>query len=92
MIGQERRHAILGRLLGPGEGFTTGRLCQVCADVTGVTGAGIMLIAGDIAHGSVCTTDAVSALVEQLQCDLGEGPCVDAHRQDHPVLEPDRRP
>jgi anti-anti-sigma factor len=89
MNDQERRQAILGRLLDHTDRFTTARLCQVCADVTGVTGAGIILITGDVAHGSACTTDAVSALVEQLQYDLGEGPCVDAYHQDHPVLEPD---
>jgi GAF domain-containing protein len=89
MNGQERRQAILGRLLDHTDAFTTARLCQVCRDVTGVTGAGIMLITGDVAHGSACTTDTVSALVEQLQYDLGEGPCLDAYHQDHPVLEPD---
>jgi hypothetical protein len=86
--GKERRLAIVGRLL-ERAGFTTGRLCQVCADVTGVTGAGIMLMAGDVARGSVCSTDTVSALMEQLQYDLGEGPCVDAYHQDRPVTEPD---
>lgn len=89
--GQERRLAILGRLFGQRaeSAFTTARLCEVCADVTGVAGAGIMLMAGDIPRGSVCTTDTVSALIEQLQYDLGEGPCVDAYHQDRPVLEPD---
>lgn len=87
--GQGRRLAILDRLLGQGPGFTTARLCQVCADVTGVTGAGIMLMTGDVARGSVCSTDAVSALMEQLQYDLGEGPCVDAYHEDRPVFEPD---
>lgn len=87
--GQERRLAILGRLFDQGEGFTTARLCQVCAEISGATGAGVMLMAGDIPRGSVCSTDAVSALIEQLQFDLGEGPCVDAYHQDRPVLEPD---
>ncbi len=87
--GQARRLAILGRLAGTSAGFETARLCQVCADVTGVTGAGIMLMAGDVPRGSVCTTDPVSALMEQLQYDLGEGPCVDAYQQDRPVFEPD---
>ena len=54
-----------------------------------MTGAGIMLMSGDVPHGSLCTTDAVSALIEQLQYALGEGPCVDAYHQDRPVLEPD---
>jgi hypothetical protein len=37
----------------------------------------------------LCTTNEMSDVVEQLQYDLGEGPCVDAYRQDWPVLEPD---
>ena len=69
--------------------MTTKRLCEVCSEVTGMTGAGIMLMSGDIAWGSLCTTDSVSALIEQLQYALGEGPCVDACHRDHPVLEPD---
>jgi hypothetical protein len=65
------------------------RLCEVCAEVTEMTGAGIMLMSGDVPRGSACTTNEVSALVEQLQYELGEGPCVDAHQQHRPVLEPD---
>jgi hypothetical protein len=65
------------------------RLCQVCADVTVMSGAGIMLMSGEMPEGSVCTTDEVSALIEDLQFTLGEGPCVDAYHQDRPVLEPD---
>jgi hypothetical protein len=70
-------------------GSETKRLCELCADVTLMTGAGIMLMTDDAPRGSVCTTNAVSALIEQLQFDLGEGPCVDAYRFDRPVLEPD---
>lgn len=54
-----------------------------------VTGAGIMLMSGDVPRGSVCTTDAVSNLIEELQYTLGEGPCVDAYHHDRPILEPD---
>ncbi|MGI8792501.1 MAG: GAF domain-containing protein, partial [Acidimicrobiales bacterium] len=67
----------------------TKRLCEVCAEVTAMTGAGIMLMSGDVPRGSVCTTDDVSARIEELQYGLGEGPCVDAYRHDWPVLEPD---
>src|SRR5882724_3043815 len=67
----------------------TKRLCEVCAAVTGMSGAGIMLMSDDVPRGSICTTNEVSALIEQLQYDLGEGPCVDAYRTDQPVLEPD---
>ena len=65
------------------------RLCDVCADVSLMTGAGIMLMAGDVQQGSVCSSNDVSALIEDLQYTLGEGPCVDAYREDRPVLEPD---
>ena len=65
------------------------RLCEVCAEVVGMTGAGIMLMTGDTQQGSVCSSNEVSALIEELQFTLGEGPCVDAHKQDRPVLEPD---
>jgi GAF domain/ANTAR domain len=65
------------------------RLCDLSVDVTGMSGAGIMLISNNASQGSVCTTNQVSALIEDLQYTLGEGPCVDAYRQQEPVLEPD---
>ncbi len=46
-------------------------------------------MAGDVPQGSVCATDEVSALIEEVQYALGEGPCVDAYRTDSPVSEPD---
>jgi hypothetical protein len=67
----------------------TARVCEVCASVAGMTGAGIMLMSDGVAEGDVCTTNDVSALIEELQYTLGEGPCVDAYRLDRPVLEPD---
>lgn len=66
----------------------TARLCAVCARVTAMSGAGIMLMSGDLSQGSVCTTDEVSALIEELQYTLGEGPCIDAYRTERPVAEP----
>lgn len=54
-----------------------------------MSGAGIMLMAGDVPRGSVCTSDSVSTLIEELQFTLGQGPCVDAFNNDRPVLEPD---
>jgi len=65
------------------------RLCGVCPDIVGVNGAGVMLMSGDIPRGSLCTTDAVSHLIEELQYTLGEGPCVDAYQKDQVVIEPD---
>jgi GAF domain-containing protein len=86
--GHARRLDLLGRILDPGGELETQRLCEACADITGVTGAGIMLMSGEIPRGSVCSTDPVSSLIEQLQYELGEGPCLDAYHQDRPVLEP----
>jgi hypothetical protein len=84
-----RRLRILDQLVG-GEApeLGTKRLCQVCRDVAAVSGAGIMLVSAGKPCGSACTTDDVSAAIERLQFDLGEGPCVDAHHRDRPVLEP----
>jgi hypothetical protein len=65
------------------------RLCEVCADVSAMSGAGIMLMAGHEQQGAVCSSNEVSDLIEELQYTLGEGPCVDAYHQDRPVLEPD---
>jgi len=86
----DRLLAILARL---SAGSTTepepARLCEVCADVALMTGAGIMLMTGDTQQGSVCSSNSVSALIEELQYTLGEGPCVDAHVENRPVLESD---
>jgi len=85
-----RHRRILGQLLGDRTAaFGTDRLCDVCAEVTGMSGAGIMLMSGQVPRGSLCVTNDVSNLIEQLQFTLGEGPCVDAYQQDRPILEPD---
>jgi GAF domain-containing protein len=65
------------------------RLCELTTDVIGVSGAGVMLMSREVPDGSLCTTNAVSAAIEELQFTLGEGPCVDAHQHDIVVLEPD---
>jgi GAF domain-containing protein len=89
-VPDDRILRILSRLASDGDSPSgSARLCEVCADVTAMTGAGIMLMSGDVSQGSVCTTDDVSALIEELQYTLGEGPCVDAYRRQHPVHEPD---
>ena len=69
--------------------WSAARLCGGCVKITGVDGAGVMLMSGDIPRGSLCTTNEVSHLIEELQYTLGEGPCVDAYHQDRVVAEPD---
>ena len=86
----ERRLRILTQLVGSGAfGLETRRLCEVSAELIGVSGAGIMLMSGDVPTATVCSSNDVSALIEQLQHTLGEGPCVDAYDLDRPVTEPD---
>ncbi len=46
-------------------------------------------MSGDVPQGTACCSDDVAELIERLQFDLGEGPCIDAYQQDRPVMEPD---
>jgi hypothetical protein len=86
----ERLHRILAELsAGGGDAWSSARLCGVCPGIVGVNGAGVMLMSGDIPSGSLCTSNDVSHLIEELQYTLGEGPCVDAYHQDRVVAEPD---
>jgi len=72
-----------------GNAVRPGRLCEVSAEVVGASGAGIMLMSA-ASHGStICSSNEVSALIEELQFSLGEGPCLDAFHHALPVLEPD---
>jgi hypothetical protein len=65
------------------------RLCEVSASIAGATGAGIMVMSDSYQHGAVCHSDAVSALIDDLQFSLGEGPGLDAYYGTKPILEPD---
>jgi hypothetical protein len=89
-MGADRLFDILARLAEKGSSFpSSASLCEVAIDVSDTSGAGIMLNVGDEARGTLYSSDTVSALIEELQFTLGEGPCVDAHTQGRPVLEPD---
>src|SRR5437762_11339683 len=85
----DRLHRILAALSAGEDGWSPTRLCRACPPIVGVTGAGVMLMSGEIPRGSLCSTDGVSQLIEELQYTLGEGPCVDAYQQDKVVAEPD---
>lgn len=65
------------------------RLCEVAAEVTSLTGAGVMLLADGRPQAALCSTDTVSTLIEEAQYSLGEGPGVDAHRTGAAIAEPD---
>src|SRR6201989_2116220 len=85
----ERLSRVLAAVSDGGEAWSSARLCGVCRGIVDVSGAGVMLMSGDMPRGSLCTTDEVSQPMEELQSPLGEGPCVDASRQEEVVAEPD---
>ena len=65
------------------------RICALCVEMLGVTGAGISMVTKTGNRGVVCATDDVSARIEDLQFTLGEGPCMDAVSAGAPVMVPD---
>ena len=85
----ERLRRILAELSDGEIMWPAARLCAVGPQITGANGLGVMLMSGDIPSGSLCSSDEVSELIEELQYTLGEGPCVDAYQQDKIVTEPD---
>jgi hypothetical protein len=85
----DRLHRILAAFSAGGDVWSSAWLCGACPQIVGVSGAGVMLMSGEVPRGSLCATDGVSQLIEELQYTLGEGPCVDAYQQDQVVAEPD---
>ena len=85
----DRLHRIVAAFSAGRDVWSSAWLCGACPGIAGVTGAGVMLMSGEIPRGSLCTSDDVSRLVEELQYTLGEGPCIDAYQQDKVVAEPD---
>jgi hypothetical protein len=56
-----------------------------------VTGAAISTIGTLVAPETVCASDAAAARLDEVQIDLGEGPCWEAFATGRPVLERDIR-
>ena len=65
------------------------RLCSAVTHALPATWAGISLVEGGHVGGTVTGSDAQARELEDLQFDLGEGPCVDSVRARGPVLEAD---
>lgn len=61
------------------------RLCALCVEATGVTGAALS-VATHGTRSTVCATDDLSDRVEELQDAIGEGPSVEALRTGNSVL------
>jgi GAF domain-containing protein len=61
-------------------------------DVFEVDGAGLMLLSEDGVLRYTAASDEPGRMLEALQEQFGEGPCVDAFLEDAPVLAGDMRP
>jgi hypothetical protein len=86
--GWARLVALLDDRLDPDPITRAQRLCALCVDAAGVTGAALG-ISADGHRSTICTTDGLSDLLEDLQLTFTEGPCYDALEQGWPVLVAD---
>jgi GAF domain-containing protein len=68
-----------------------GGLCGPCVELLPVTGAAVCTLSGPINNETVCASDDVAFRIDELQFDLGEGPCWEAFASRRPVLVPDLR-
>lgn len=58
-------------------------------EVLPISSAGVTLISAGVAPHYVAASDAAALRFEQLQSNLGEGPCVHAYETGQPVVVPD---
>jgi hypothetical protein len=65
-----------------------GSLCSPFLSVLPVTGAAVSVLAGVSGQSTMCSSDPTAARLDELQFDLGEGPCWDAMTSRRPVLHP----
>jgi GAF domain len=65
------------------------RLCAAAVGLLSLRGAGISLMVDGELRGTAGVSGAGVRAVQELQFELGEGPCVDAWVSMEPVLEPD---
>ncbi len=54
-----------------------------------VDGAAVTTLGDPLGTGTVCASDTTAARLDEIQTDLGEGPCWEALEAGQPVLEPD---
>jgi hypothetical protein len=65
------------------------RLCVAAVGLLGLSGCGISFLVDGRLEGSAGVSDPAIAAVQELQLELGEGPCVDAWEFGEPVGEAD---
>ncbi len=65
--------------------------CWPFVELFPVSGAAVSTVGDLLGSETVSASDPIAARVDELQFDLGEGPCWDAMRLGRPILEPDLR-
>ncbi len=86
-VGAER-HRVAGRG-GGGDRVSIRHACIACMQAVAADGAGLSLARGARLREPVFATDPRSDELEELQCTLGESPCIDALSADGAVLVTD---
>lgn len=61
------------------------QVCQVAVEALPFDGASITTMTGSHHQEPVCATDEAARRIAELQCELGEGPGLDAHESGQPV-------
>ncbi len=64
-------------------------LCAPFLTITPATGASISYLGTATAQATICASDDTAARLDELQFDLGEGPCWEAMRSGAPALHSD---
>ncbi|WP_254773844.1 GAF and ANTAR domain-containing protein [Microbacterium sp. cf046] len=64
------------------------RYCGAFLSVLPVAGAAVSTIGHVLGSETIAASDSQAARIDEIQFDLGEGPCWDAMRSATPVLEP----
>lgn len=64
-------------------------LCSPFLSVIPVTGVAVSLLAGGAVQATMCSSNSTAARLDEIQFDLGEGPCWTALSTRRPVLAPD---
>jgi hypothetical protein len=66
-----------------------GALTSAVLRVVPVSGAAVSTLGGVLGQETVSYSDAIAARIDELQFDLGEGPCWDVVADGEPVFEPE---
>ncbi len=67
------------------QAIRVGPLCEPCLRPLAVTGVAVSTLSGPIHTDTVCATDDTAFALEEMQFDLGEGPCWEAFASRRPV-------